>query len=107
MFIIWGIISILFGFGILILLTSGVLDLPREALKVMIPFGIILSMICIGTGILEIVGGRGLINHRRWSRMLVIVMAAINISSSPIGFALGIYAFWVLFKTESEQVLIA
>ncbi len=107
LFIIWGIISILFGIGILILFTGGVLHVPYRAAVILFPMGILVSSFCAGTGILEIVGGRGLLGHRRWSRMLVIVMAVINLSSFPLGMALGVYALWVLFKTESEQVLIA
>jgi hypothetical protein len=107
MFVIWGIISILFGIGILILFTGGALQVPHRAAVVLVPMGIVVCSFCVGTGILEIVGGRGLLNHRRWSRMLVIVMAVINLSSFPLGVALGVYALWVLFKTESEQVLVA
>jgi uncharacterized membrane protein (DUF2068 family) len=107
LFIIWGIISILCGIGILLLFTSGILDVPHRAEVVLMTMGAIVSSFCIGTGILEIIGGKGLLGRRRWSRMLSIVMAVINLSSFPLGVALGVYGLWVLFKTESKQVLIA
>ena len=43
LFVIWGIISILFGIGILILFTGGVLDIPHRAAVILIPMGIIIS----------------------------------------------------------------
>ena len=107
LFIIWGIMSILCGLAILAVVTGGFIDIPYKAARVMLPVGIIIAFFCAGTGLLEIIGGRGLLNHRRWSRTLVIVMAVINLSSFPFGVALGVYALWVLFKTESEQILIA
>jgi hypothetical protein len=107
LFIVWGIISILCGIGILLLFTSGVMGVPHRAEVVLMTIGIVFSSICIGTGILEIISGKGLLDRRRWSRMLTIVMAVINLSSFPLGVALGVYALWVLFKTESEQVLTA
>jgi hypothetical protein len=106
LFVIWGILSILFGLTALVLVTSGILDIPYRFAQVMVPIGILVAFFCTGTGILEIIGGWGLLKHRRWSRSLVIVMAVINLTDLPLGIALGVYALWVLFKTESEQILV-
>jgi hypothetical protein len=106
LFIIWGIISIMFGLGILILATGGFLHVDHRAAAILLPMGIIISFFSISTGIMEITGGRGLIRHQRWARTLIIIMGVINLMSFPLGMALGVYALWVLFKTESEQILI-
>ena len=108
MFIVWGVLSLLFGiaafFGLAFL---GLLSGDGGAVAVLGLMAIFVGGFCIITGIPEIIGGWGLLNKKPWARTLVIVMAIINIIDPPFGTALGVYALWVLFKTESEQALAA
>lgn len=48
--------------------------------------------------------GYGLVNLRPWARILGIVLAALNLLNVPFGTAVSIYAFWVLFKSETEAL---
>lgn len=48
--------------------------------------------------------GYGLVNLRRWARILGIVLAALNLLNVPFGTAVSLYAFWVLLKPETEAL---
>lgn len=51
-----------------------------------------------------IVVGWGLLNYRPWARIAGIVLAVLNLLNIPFGTALGIYALWVLFNSETERL---
>ena len=107
LFVIWGILSILFGLFIIMLFAmGGIISGEREAMLVLTIIGSIIGGFALITGIPEIMSGVGLLKFKRWSRILAIIMAAINIIDLPFGTALGIYALWVLVKPESERLLV-
>jgi hypothetical protein len=47
--------------------------------------------------------GVGLLQYRDWARVLTIIMAVLLLFHFPIGTAVGIYAFWVLFSREGQD----
>jgi hypothetical protein len=49
-----------------------------------------------------IVGGIGLLNGRRWARVLLLILSFLNLIHLPLGTALGIYGIWVLMKDETD-----
>jgi len=51
-----------------------------------------------------IIGGFGLLQFKPWSRILVIVLSALELISVPFGTALGIYGLWVLLNRETERL---
>jgi hypothetical protein len=76
--------------------------LPPEAPGFIIPLlhGIgILLLCCAAIGLLA---GWGLLEGQPWARMLVIVLAFLNLLHVPFGTALGIYTLWVLLPAQSE-----
>lgn len=52
----------------------------------------------------SIIGGAGLIKRKNWARLLILILAALNIFSFPFGTALAIYAFWVLSRDETSRL---
>jgi hypothetical protein len=56
-------------------------------------------------GIPSLIAGIGLLNRKRWARILAIILAILALSSFPIGTAAGIYTLWVLTQRETEQLL--
>lgn len=71
----------------------------------------ILGLIGIGVFVLllvlslpGIIGGFGLLQFKPWSRILVIVLSALELISVPFGTALGIYGLWVLLNRETERL---
>jgi hypothetical protein len=48
--------------------------------------------------------GIGLVQFRPWARMAGIILSALDLLSVPLGTALGVYGFWVLLNSETEQM---
>lgn len=62
----------------------------------------------IGLGIIAIAAataaaGIGLLQYRSWARVFAIIMAVLLVFHFPIGTAVAIYAFWVLFSQEGQE----
>jgi phage shock protein PspC (stress-responsive transcriptional regulator) len=51
-----------------------------------------------------IICGFGLLKYRPWSRILALILGAINLINIPFGTALGIYTIWVLIQEETETL---
>jgi formate/nitrite transporter FocA (FNT family) len=49
-----------------------------------------------------IMGGYGMLKHRRWARKLVLVSAAVAALNVPFGTALAVYTFWFLLGSRAE-----
>lgn len=56
-------------------------------------------------GIASIAGGLGLLKHRPWGRIVVLVVAVMNLFAFPVGTAMGAYALWVLTRPETRRIL--
>jgi hypothetical protein len=53
---------------------------------------------------LGIIGGIGLFTYRPWSRILVMIVSAMNCLNVPVGTAKGVYSIWVLMQPESIEL---
>jgi len=59
------------------------------------------------TSVPEIIGGFGLLKFKPWARILVIIIACIDLLHIPIGTAIGIYELWVLLQEKTTQLFYA
>jgi zinc-ribbon domain len=50
-----------------------------------------------------VAAGVGLLQYKSWARGFTIVMAVLLLFQFPIGTAIAIYAFWVLFSQEGQR----
>ncbi len=66
--------------------------------------GIIASSFLGLIGLPQIIGGFGLIHHREWARILMLVVSFISLFHVPFGTALGIYSMIVLFNPETVRL---
>jgi len=60
-----------------------------------------LSIIILFISVLGIIGGIGLFSYKPWSRILVMIVSAINCLNVPVGTAKGVYSIWVLMQPET------
>ena len=60
-----------------------------------------LTTIALGAGVAA--AGAGLFQYRSWARILAIIMAVFLLLKFPVGTAIAIYAFWVLFSQEGQE----
>jgi hypothetical protein len=49
------------------------------------------------------IAGWGLLQHEPWGRLLALIVAFISLFNVPLGTALGIYTFWVLLPSQSDD----
>jgi hypothetical protein len=51
-----------------------------------------------------ILAGYGLLKYKGWARILVIILAILNLILFPIGTAIGIYTLWAMFNNETKAL---
>jgi hypothetical protein len=67
--------------------------------------GIALTIVFLVYAIPSIACGFGLLQQRRWARILGIILAAISLIKFPFGTIFGAYALWVFFQKDTEMLL--
>ena len=54
--------------------------------------------------VVGLIGGIGLLSYQEWSRILVMVIAAVGCLNVPFGTLKGVYSIWVLMQDESIKL---
>lgn len=52
----------------------------------------------------QIIGGLGLVGHKEWARILMLVVSFLSLPHVPFGTALGVYSMVVLFNPETVRL---
>jgi hypothetical protein len=89
-------------FGILI--GAGIISHDPEAMKITTIVGIVVASFLILTSIPEIIGGFGLLKRRPWARVLILIIAVVDLLFIPIGTLIGVYELWVLLQEDTAQL---
>ena len=103
------------GFGILGLLGAlaiyltfdfvyGFIDEEPMVKELFTFIGSTLAIIILFISVLGIIGGIGLFSYKPWSRILVMIVSAINCLNIPVGTAKGVYSIWVLMQPETIEM---
>jgi hypothetical protein len=66
--------------------------------------GIIVSSFLGLISLPQIIGGLGLIQHKEWARILILVLSFLSLVHVPFGTALGIYTMIILFNPETVRL---
>ncbi|HLK66436.1 MAG TPA: hypothetical protein VKU19_23545 [Bryobacteraceae bacterium] len=77
----------------------------QAAVPILGGIGGIIAVIILVVSLPGLVGGIGLLRLAPWSRILMIVISAIDLLNIPVGLAIGIYGLWVLTKPETQALL--
>lgn len=68
-----------------------------------VPF---IRFIAVGVIILfsipSIIGGIGLLNHKKWALTLLLILGCFKLFSFPIGTAIGVYTIWVYSENHKQ-----
>jgi len=94
------ILAVTIGPGVLVLFLEG----DSEPLTVLTIIGGAVALFLIVTSVPGIIGGIGLLKWKPWARILVMVLAVLDLLNIPIGTLLGIYTIWVLMQDETVQL---
>lgn len=79
----------------------GLDDISPGVLRVI---GLVVSSFLALLGLPKIIGGLGLIRHKEWARILMLVISFLSLFNVPFGTALGIYSLIILFNPETVRL---
>jgi hypothetical protein len=88
----------------LLLALPGVASGEPEAIAILAAYGAALAFLPLVSAMWDLAGGIGLIKHRRWARILVLIGAVPELFLFPVGTATGIYTIWVLMQEETIKL---
>jgi hypothetical protein len=89
------------GFVFILLVGIGVVAADAEATRILAVVGTFVAGILTLLALPGLLAGAGLLAHKRWGRILALVVALLGILNFPIGTLVSIYAFWVLLQDAS------
>jgi hypothetical protein len=104
-YVILGVLHLLVGAAMLVLMIGiGAASGDREAAWIVSGVGLFVGGIIAVLAIPTIITGIGLQRFRPWSRIVAVILAILNLSSFPVGTAVGIYALWVLLNERTRHL---
>jgi hypothetical protein len=98
-----GILAAIIVFAILNIVAN-IPDVDEEAVRILQIIGIVIPWFLIIISLPGIVGGIGLLKFQGWARILILILAFLNLLNFPIGTAIGIYSIWVLLNNKTEKL---
>jgi hypothetical protein len=105
LFIAYHVIGLIVGTVIMVLLSSiGVLTHDPQAMAILSAVGVGIGTFLIVLSIPGLIAGIGLLRGQRWSRILALIIGALDLLDIPLGTALGVYCFWVLLQDDTLEV---
>jgi hypothetical protein len=104
-----GSIGLLIALGLYILLSNAKEIIPYEDIPTFVVnfISYLFLVLPIVIGILSLtglVGGIALLSYKPWSRILVIIVAALSCLNIPIGTLIGVYTIWVLMQDDTIKL---
>jgi hypothetical protein len=84
---------------------GGILSGDMEAITITQIVGIAISSFILIVSMPGIIGGWGILNHKYWAKIVLLVIGILNLINFPLGTALGVYTIWVLMNREADKVL--
>lgn len=101
----FGILGVLIAMFVLIGMVLGNMLIDDYEVRKILPIiGTMVALFLLLTSIPEIIGGIGLLKRRPWARILIMVVACLDLLWIPIGTIIGIYELWVLLQDETTQL---
>jgi hypothetical protein len=106
LWIVYGIVGLLFAFFVFLLLfgVSFIPDMGHIAPGILRIIAWISSLFFMALAIPQIIAGMGLIKRKEWGRILTLIVSFFHLLSFPLGTALGVYSFVILLKPEAVRL---
>jgi uncharacterized protein YybS (DUF2232 family) len=110
--IVYSSLGLLVGIGVFLLFggiatmvgLNSSIDESLVAIPVLTFIGSFAASVIILLSLPRLIAGIGLLKQRNWARVLTLVVSAIGLVDIPVGTGLGIYAFWVLTRSETATL---
>ena len=101
----FGILGILMAVIVLIVMILVSIYVDDYDVRRILPIvGTVVCFFLIITSIPEIIGGIGLLKRRPWARILILIVACMDLLWIPLGTIFGIYELWVLLQNETTEL---
>jgi len=101
----FGILGVIIAIFVLIAMIVGSFYVEDYEVRKIIPIvGTTVFLFIFLTSIAEIAGGFGLLKRRPWARILILIVACLDLLWIPIGTIIGIYELWVLLQDETARL---
>ena len=103
LWIAYGALSLLGGAVVIITLmaVSYIPDMGDVGPDVLRIIGLSVGAFLFILAIPKIIGGLGLLKHKEWARILIMILSFLSLLNIPLGTALGIYSLVYLMKPET------
>jgi hypothetical protein len=79
-------------------------EVPIELLDLIPPLLTLIGLLIFIVSTVAIVGAAGVLKHKEWGRMILLVVSFITLLRIPLGTALGAYSIWVLMNDETIRL---
>jgi hypothetical protein len=80
---------------------GGALSGDPEALWITGTVATAISLFILILSVPGLIGGIGLLQRRRWARVLLLIVGALSLLNIPFGTAVGVYTIWALTHRET------
>ena len=101
----FGIIGVLIAcLAFVVIAGAGAISGDPQAMAITSIVAAAIAVFFITLSVPEIIGGIGLLKHRGWARILVLIIAVLDLFQIPFGTMIGIYTIWVLLNDETAKL---
>ncbi len=101
----FGALGVLIAFIVLVVVVgAGWFSGEEEAIAITSIVGPLVAFILFLYSAPRIIGGFGLLKHKSWARILVLIMSVLALVNVPVGTAVGVYSIWVLVSDKTAQL---
>ena len=106
LYIVFGALGVLLALFVFAVMGGvGLLSNDAGGAVLMSGIGFFVAAVIAVLSLPSLIAGWGLLNRKSWSRILAIVIGALNLLGFPVGTAIGIYTIWALTQAESQRLL--
>jgi hypothetical protein len=112
LFIVWGLLTTLVGVSTLALGIGAVAVIASTARNgggdvaagLTAAAFTVLAILAMVWGSAHVIVGVSVRRHRPWSRLVALMLGAVDLLLLPYGTALGIYAIWILLNEDAKRL---
>jgi hypothetical protein len=79
-------------------------EVPMELLDIVPIILSVVATVMIIVSVVGIVAAVGVLKHKEWARILLLVISFLNLLRIPLGTVLGVYSIWVLLSDETIRM---
>jgi hypothetical protein len=103
--IVFGVLMAFIGVGLFAIIAgAGAISGEFEAAWITGIVGTFIGGLLVLLSLPSIIGGVGLLQHRQWARVLIMIVAIFSLLNFPFGTAYGIYAIVVLMHDQARPL---